>query len=180
MDSVSLVNSWRNLLNSSSRKISLSVSATGSDSAKSSRLYSRGTFVAMVARRLLNVACSPNCARASISLFLGSCSRFARRFSRVSYSLINATAVFSPIPGTPGMLSIESPARPITSVICSGLTPYRSTTSPLPKERSFMVSRVQICSSTSCSISLSPVTMTTSNPFFATSLAMVPMTSSAS
>ena len=36
---------------------------------------------------------------------------FDRRFSKVPYSFINSAAVLIPIPGTPGTLSLLSPAK---------------------------------------------------------------------
>ena len=36
---------------------------------------------------------------------------------------ISASAVFSPMPVTPGMLSELSPIRLFTSIICAGATP---------------------------------------------------------
>ena len=47
---------------------------------------------------------------------------WASRFSMVPYSLISAWAVFSPMPGTPGMLSEASPISPMISTTRSG--PY--------------------------------------------------------
>ncbi len=48
---------------------------------------------------------------------------------------MSAWAVLSPIPFTPGMLSIESPLRPMTSTTFSGGTPNRASTSARPTRR---------------------------------------------
>ena len=40
--------------------------------------------------------------------------------SRLPYSVINLRAVFSPTPGTPGILSEESPIRAFISITLSG------------------------------------------------------------
>ena len=45
------------------------------------------------------------------------------------YFAISAPAVFSPIPGTPGILSDVSPCRAFTSINSFGVTPYFSITS---------------------------------------------------
>ena len=50
------------------------------------------------------------------------------KFSIVLYLFIKLNAVFSPIPGTPGMLSDESPCNPFTSINCFGSIPYVSIT----------------------------------------------------
>ena len=39
------------------------------------------------------------------------CEAFSINLSKLPYSLINRAAVLIPIPGTPGTLSIESPAK---------------------------------------------------------------------
>ena len=48
------------------------------------------------------------------------------RFSIEPYFFISSSAVFSPIPGTPGILSELSPISPLTSISCFGITPYFS------------------------------------------------------
>ena len=49
--------------------------------------------------------------------------------SRSPYSPINCAAVFTPMPGTPGTLSVESPISACTSITLSGPTPNFSITS---------------------------------------------------
>ncbi len=65
----------------------------------------------------------------SSSLF----STFLYKFSILPYFCTNDKAVFSPIPGTPGMLSEESPCNPFTSISCLGSIPYVSITLFLSK-----------------------------------------------
>ena len=66
-----------------------------------------------------------------------SCSSFSFNFpfiwsifsytpSIVLYSLTKLSAVFSPTPETPGILSDVSPANPLTSIKSLGFTPYSS------------------------------------------------------
>ena len=53
---------------------------------------------------------------------------FSNKFSIESYWLINKEAIFGPIPGAPGILSDESPAKACTSITLSGKTPNFSKT----------------------------------------------------
>ncbi|MNP21292.1 hypothetical protein D3C76_1139040 [compost metagenome] len=92
----------------------------------------------------------------------------------------SACAVFSPTPGTPGMLSEESPIKARKSMISSGGTPYLVTTSSGPRMVLVMVLIRVIPGVTSCAMSLSPVLISTGRPSFSASRARVPMTSSAS
>ncbi len=92
----------------------------------------------------------------------------------------NACAVFSPTPGTPGMLSEESPIKARKSMISEGGTPYFVTTSSGPRMVLVMVLIRVILGVTSCAISLSPVLISTGRPAFSASRASVPITSSAS
>ena len=50
-------------------------------------------------------------------------SNFSYILSIVPYFCISDSAVFSPIPGTPGMLSDVSPCNPFTSINCFGSIP---------------------------------------------------------
>ena len=45
---------------------------------------------------------------------------FSNSFSIEPYSARNFLAVFSPTPGSPGILSTESPIMPRKSITCSG------------------------------------------------------------
>ncbi len=92
----------------------------------------------------------------------------------------SAWAVFSPTPGTPGMLSEESPISARKSMISSGGTPYLVTTSSGPRMVLVMVLIRVIPGVTSCAMSLSPVLINTGRPIFSASRASVPITSSAS
>ena len=71
--------------------------------------------------------------------------------SRSPYSMINCAAVLTPMPGTPGTLSVESPASACTSTTFSGGTPNFSITSGMPMRRSFMVSYMVTCRSRAAS-----------------------------
>ena len=72
---------------------------------------------------------------------------------------MSCAAVFTPIPGTPGTLSVESPMSDCTSMTFSGGTPNFSMTSVRPILRSFIVSNMTTRSVTSCIKSLSEETM---------------------
>ena len=118
--------------------------------------------------------------RFSRSLGFFTLAALARTFSSVPYSLSRLAAVFSPTPGTPGMLSILSPVSASRSPTWRGGTPHFSSTSLGPYHFSYMESYERRESSTSCIRSLSPVTMTTSQPCARARRASVAMTSSAS
>ena len=94
----------------------------------------------------------------------------ASSVSRSPYSLISSAAVLTPMPGTPGTLSVESPASACTSTTLSGGTPNFSRTSSGPMLRFFMVSSMTTPGWTSCIRSLSEETMVTSPPAATTSL----------
>ena len=79
--------------------------------------------------------------------------------SRSPYSPISCAAVFTPMPGTPGTLSLESPISDCTSITFSGGTPNFSITSSRPIRLSFMVSYMTTVGPTSCIRSLSEETM---------------------
>ena len=75
---------------------------------------------------------------------------------------MSSAAVLTPMPGTPGTLSVGSPASACTSITLSGPTPNFSNTSAAPIGRDFMGSYMLTPSPTSCIRSLSEETMTTS------------------
>ncbi len=120
----------------------------------------------------------------SCSFAPGTLSIFASTFSTDPNSAISFVAVFSPTPGTPGMLSDVSPIRPFRSTTCSGVTPYwaysASWSNSAISEIPLRVSITFVAGPISCSASRSPVTMMTSWPAFAARQASVPMISSAS
>ncbi len=72
---------------------------------------------------------------------------------------ISSAAVFGPMPGTPGTLSLESPISACTSITFEGGTPNFSITSGTPMRTSFIVSYMITHSFTSCMRSLSDDTM---------------------
>ena len=104
--------------------------------------------------------------------------------SSVPYCCNSFTAVLSPTPGMPGMLSLLSPARPFQSVTCSGEKPYSScTVAGVKRMVSLMPLRVNIISTpwpTSCSASRSPVSSRGVTPAAAPLRDSVPSRSSAS
>ena len=61
--------------------------------------------------------------RVSLLLFCFISLALSNNFSSVPYLFINSAAVLTPIPGTPGTLSLESPARAWTSITFFGSTP---------------------------------------------------------
>ena len=70
--------------------------------------------------------------------------------------MISSAAVLTPMPGTPGTLSVLSPHSACTSMTLSGPTPNFSRTSASPIGRSVIGSRiVDLPSLTSCIMSLS-------------------------
>ncbi|MNC08699.1 hypothetical protein D3C75_562960 [compost metagenome] len=108
-------------------------------------------------------------------------------FSGLAYSVSSppkpcssACAVFSPTPGTPGMLSDESPINARKSMMSSGGTPYLVRTSSGPRMVLVMVLISVTPGVTNCAISLSPVLINTGRPTRSASSASVPITSSAS
>ena len=82
--------------------------------------------------------------------------------SSVLYVRSNDTAVFCPIPATPGILSEESPMSALQSTNCSGAIPYSETNVSLSNstipETPFFVYRTVVLSFMSWRESLSPVT----------------------
>ena len=70
-----------------------------------------GTSSFNVTSFLLNKALSLFSKSVSLLLFCGISEAFFNNVSKFLYLLINSAAVFTPIPGTPGTLSEESPAK---------------------------------------------------------------------
>ena len=107
------------VLNSNSSNTSLK---TGSFTASNSNPLiskSTGTCVSIVANHLLILACS-TCNRIFSCNFPLSLSVFSKMASMLPNSWINFLAVFSPTPGTPGILSDASPHKPKISITCRG------------------------------------------------------------
>ncbi len=88
----------------------------------------------------------------------------ARSVSRSPNSSSNCAAVFGPMPGMPGTLSVLSPVSDCRSIIFSGGTPHFSITSGIEICLSFMLSYIDTLGVTSCMRSLSDETMVTSPP----------------
>ena len=97
-----------------------------------------GTSFFNVTNFLLSSALSLLAKSVSLLLFCGISSIFFNKVSKVLYLLISSAAVFTPIPGTPGILSEESPAKDWTSITWLGLTPNFSNTSCSPRTLFFM------------------------------------------
>ena len=79
-----------------------------------------GTSFLSVTNDLDNIAWSANSNKFSLLLFCFISEALFNNWSRSPYSLINSAAVLIPIPGTPGMLSLVSPARDWTSITLLG------------------------------------------------------------
>ena len=152
-----------NLLNSSSSKISVTPEISGSHISKSFSSNSTGTSNNILANSLES---NPNSLDASTFSFIFplSLSVLAKRFSMEPNSAINFFAVFSPTPGSPGMLSALSPIIPRKSITCSGVSTSNffctsgipQTSYPPPNELGLYI---KIFSETNCAKSLSGVTI---------------------
>mmetsp|Transcript_103709 Transcript_103709/g.329766 ORF Transcript_103709/g.329766 Transcript_103709/m.329766 type:complete len:346 (-) Transcript_103709:9-1046(-) len=101
--------------------------------------------------------------------------------SSVPCLVSSCAAFFGPMPGTPGMLSTESPASAKRSPICSGCTPHRFSTLSTSNQSSRFckLEWIRMPLPASCMRSLSTETMLTLHSFTA-SLAYAAMRSSAS
>ena len=141
--------------NSMRARKSISSSAMGSRTSRSSRVKSSDMLPSRVTRRLLNSIC----ARWSIKVWrrLGCLISSARSSSssRLPYSLISKAAVLMPMPGAPGTLSTLSPASACTSTTPSGKTPNFSNTPSRSMRFCFIASYISTPSPTSCIMSLS-------------------------
>ena len=84
--------------------------------------------------------------------------------SRSPKALTSSAAVLTPMPGTPGTLSVESPASAWTSTTRSGPTPNFSRTSSSPIGFDFSGSYMRTPGRISCIRSLSEETIVTSAP----------------
>jgi hypothetical protein len=88
----------------------------------------------------------------------------ASSVSRSPNSVMSWAAVFTPMPGTPGTLSVESPASAWTSTTLSGVTPNFSSTSGSRIGFCLMGSSISTPGPISCIRSLSEDTMETVPP----------------
>ena len=110
-------------LNSRSLKISASASRDGSPTLSSSRSVGMGTKRSMVTSFRLKSATSRERPKVSFNFFFVISPRFSKTPSKDPNSCTSDTAVFSPTPRTPGILSEVSPERPMTSINFSGSNP---------------------------------------------------------
>ena len=151
-------------VNSISSRNGINKAGSSGRTFSSSISSSRGTSVRSDTSSLEMRACSANSMRFSRRLFCLISLARSSSVSRSPYSPISCAAVFTPIPGTPGTLSEESPASAWISITCSGPRPNFSTTSSRPILRFFIGSNIETRSPTSCIRSLSDDMITTSPP----------------
>ena len=116
------------LLNSNFFTIASASLLNISSKTQSDIFTSTGTLVFIVASVLLIWAISKCSFKASLFLLFFISSACSNAFSIEPYSLIIVVAPFSPIPGTPGILSEESPISAFTSINSLGVTLYFSNT----------------------------------------------------
>ena len=178
-----------NLLNFKVLNTSKTASFCHCVSFKSWTFFSIGTSVFIVPKVLDNIAKSLFSNNFSFNLPLiafGLSSNVLYILSIFLYSLINSSAVFSPTPGTPGILSEVSPISPFTSISWIGFTPYFSIISSSPNVSVSVFPilvwgiLIAIFLLASWNVSLSPETIVTSKPSLSPLFASVPKISSAS
>ena len=90
---------------------------------QASRLKSKGTSVIIVAKRFESLAKSAYFNKFSCLFLPLIISIFDKTFSNDFHSLIRVNAVFIPMPGIPGILSLESPLSASTSINAIGSIP---------------------------------------------------------
>ena len=90
---------------------------------KSFKLSLTGTSFFRVTNFLLTIALSLFSIIVSLLLFCFISPAFSNSFSNVPYLFISSAAVLTPMPGTPGTLSLVSPASDWTSTTLFGFTP---------------------------------------------------------
>ena len=129
----------------SSAAISSGKGALSSNSTSRREIRANSAFCISASRRF---GCLISAARASSD-------------SRSPYSLINCAAVLMPMPGTPGTLSVASPASACTSTTLSGVTPNFSITSGARSGFCFMGSSICTAGRINCIRSLSEETIVT-------------------
>ena len=158
----------------------VSASASGARTAVSASVTWSGTCVSRMTSAFDSRAWSAKVMRLSRRLSCLISDARSSSVSRSPNSLMSRAAVFTPIPGTPGTLSEESPISACTSTTLDGGTPKRSITSASPIALFFIVSYMRMPGWTSCIRSLSEETMVTSAPASTACSAKVAMMSSAS
>ncbi len=113
------------VLNSNSSKTAFKSCRFTSLYFSSSSLKSTGTSKTMVASIFESLACSAFSSTLCLNFSLFISLVFSSIFSMEPNCSINFWAVFSPTPGTPGILSTASPQSPRMSINCSGsFIPY--------------------------------------------------------
>ncbi len=117
----------RSARNSKRRKISLSCERSGGLETTSSRSMSSSRSRRIVARSFDARVCSA-CSMSDRERAGESSPACSSTPSTEPYCAMSCPAVLSPMPGTPGMLSLVSPFSPMKSGIWSGRIPYRSST----------------------------------------------------
>ena len=127
-----------NLLNSISLKKSYSFCFSIFFKSKVSNFCLTGTSSFNITNLRLKIALFLFSIIVSLLFFWGISCAFYNTLSKVLYLLINSAAVLIPIPGTPGTLSEESPAKAWTSITLLGSTPNFSLTSLFPKTLLFI------------------------------------------
>ena len=115
---------------------------------------------------LLIIALSLFSIRVSLLLFCFISLADFKSFSKVPYLLISSAAVFTPIPGTPGTLSLLSPARDWTSITFDASTPNLLIISSSEINLFFIGSNIRTPFLYNCIKSLSDETIVTLAPFF--------------
>ena len=153
---------------------------SGSFTSNSSKEISISASTFKVTRSRLIRICSAKLINVSLRFGCFISEARSNRLSRSPYSLIRSAAVFTPIPGAPGTLSTESPARDCTSITRSGFTPNFSNTPSLSILLFFMASSISTPFPTSCIKSLSELIMVTRPPLSRACVARVAIMSSAS
>ena len=108
------------VVNSSLRRKPTSASVSGARTAVSASSTSTGTWVSRMTSALDSRAWSANVMRLSRRLSCLISEARASSVSRSPNSLISSAAVFTPMPGTPGTLSDESPIKACTSITLDG------------------------------------------------------------
>ena len=146
---------------------SSSVKSSGVSSSSCTNLRDRRIWSALSINVCRRLGCLISSARSS-------------KASRSPYSLISKAAVLIPIPGAPGTLSTESPARACTSTTRSGYTPNFSKTPSRSMVLFFIASSISTPSPTSCIKSLSELMMVQHPPAARACTANVAIISSAS
>jgi len=128
------------LLNSMPLRNPISLAASIASTLRSSSVVGTGAARSSVTSRFEMRAFSAFAIRFSRRLGCLISPARASSDSRSPNAVISSAAVFTPIPGTPGTLSTESPASACTSTTLSGVTPNFSITSAGPIRFDFMAS----------------------------------------